>query len=128
MDMSEDLDSLNESSRDRRSMGMTLLLVAVFASLFMVLFLYSPVLWAVLCAVAFAVATGFIITTILLGVREQRRALDDLTAGRSRPPGRALVRLQGPTGPVCSRGQTPAAGIRGASTPGAPAAKCVVPD
>ena len=48
MDMSEDLDSLNEVG-GRRSMGMTLLVVAVFASLFMVLFLYSPVLWAVLC-------------------------------------------------------------------------------
>lgn len=74
MEMSEDLDSLNESGRERRSMGMSLLLAAVFAGLFMVLFLYSPVLWALLCAIAFAVATGFIITTILLGVRDKRRA------------------------------------------------------
>jgi Na+/proline symporter len=74
MDLSEDLDSLNDGSRGRRSTGMTLLVVAVFASLFMVLFLYSPLLWAVLCAVAFAVATGFVITTILLGVRDKRRA------------------------------------------------------
>jgi Na+(H+)/acetate symporter ActP len=74
MDLSEDLDSLNGSTRDRRSIGMTLLIVAVFASLFMVLFLYSPVLWAILCAVAFAVASGFVITTILLGIRDKRRA------------------------------------------------------
>ena len=123
MDMSEDLDSLNESSRDRRSMGMTLLLVAVFASLFMVLFLYSPVLWAVLCAVAFAVATGFVITTILLGVRDKRRAwmISPLV-------GLALLvvlwfAFKAQQNPSARAGQTPAAGSRGASTPGAPAAK-----
>jgi hypothetical protein len=74
MDLSEDLDSLNDASRERRSIGMTLLAVAVFACLFMVLFLYSPVLWAIVCAAGFALATGFVITTILLGVRDKRRA------------------------------------------------------
>ena len=123
MDMSEDLDSLNESSRDRRSMGMTLLLVAVFASLFMVLFLYSPVLWAVLSAVGFAVATGFVITTILLGVRDKRRAwmISPLV-------GLALLvvlwfAFKAQHDPSARAGQAAAAENRGASNPGAPAAK-----
>ena len=123
MDMSEDLDSLNDSSRDRRSMGMTLLVVAVFAGLFMVLFLYSPVLWAVLCAVAFAVATGFVITTILLGVRDKRRAwmISPLV-------GLALLvvlwfAFKAQQNSPVRAGQASASGTQGTSTPGPATAK-----
>jgi hypothetical protein len=41
----------------------------------MVLFLFNPFVWAVLGAVVFAIASGFVITTVILGIRDKPKVL-----------------------------------------------------
>jgi hypothetical protein len=75
MALSEDQDFGAEAFRYYRFGGLALGIGAAITGGFMVLFLFNPFVWAVLGALVFAVASGFVITTAFLGIRDKRKVL-----------------------------------------------------
>jgi hypothetical protein len=75
MALSEEQDFGAEAFRYYRFGGLALGIGAALAGGFMVLFLFDPFVWAVLGALVFAIASGFVITTVFLGIRDKRRVL-----------------------------------------------------
>ncbi len=75
MALSEDQDFGAEAFRYYRFGGLALGIGAALTGGFMVLFLFDPFVWAVLGALGFAIASGFVITTVFLGIRDKRRVL-----------------------------------------------------
>jgi hypothetical protein len=75
MAFTEDQDFGAEAFRYYRFGGLALGIGAALTGGFMVLFLFNPLAWAVLGALVFAIASGFVITTVILGIRDKRKVL-----------------------------------------------------
>jgi hypothetical protein len=75
MAFTEEQDFGAEAFRYYRFGGLALGIGAALTGGFMVLFLFDPFAWAVLGALVFAIASGFVITTVFLGIRDKRRVL-----------------------------------------------------
>jgi hypothetical protein len=71
MAFTEEEDFGAEAFRYYRFGGLALGIGAAITGGFMVLFLFNPLVWAVLGALVFAVASGFVITTVFLGIRDK---------------------------------------------------------
>ncbi len=75
MAFTEEQDFGAEAFRYYRFGGVALGIGAALTGGFMVLFLFNPLAWAVLGALTFAIASGFVITTVFLGIRDKRKVL-----------------------------------------------------
>jgi hypothetical protein len=75
MAFTEEQDFGAEAFRYYRFGGLALGIGAALTGGFMVLFLFDPLVWAVLGALVFAIASGFVITTVFLGIRDKRKVL-----------------------------------------------------
>jgi hypothetical protein len=75
MAFTEEQDFGAEAFRYRRFGGLALGVGAALTGGFMVLFLFNPLVWAVLGALVFAIASGFVITTAFLGIRDKSKVL-----------------------------------------------------
>jgi hypothetical protein len=75
MEFSKEQDFPEEAVRSRWTGGVALALGAALAGSFMVLFLYNLFAWAILGAVVFSLVSGFVITTLFLGIRNRTWAL-----------------------------------------------------
>jgi hypothetical protein len=75
MALTEDQDFGAEAFRYYRFGGLALGIGAAITGGFMVLFLFNPLAWAVLGGLVFAIASGFVITIVFLGIRDKRKVL-----------------------------------------------------
>jgi hypothetical protein len=75
MEFSKEQDFPEEAVPSRWTGGVALAVGAALAGSFMVLFLYNLFAWAILGAVVFALVSGFVITTLFLGIRNKTWAL-----------------------------------------------------